>query len=122
MCSPTGVAHSYVNVTTLLPTSPWRAVVILLPAFFIDIVQQVLVVLQLIVKWIFTAVLMYIFRWGSGAGARTACCLVSLSLLRPRGAVRTLQTYTHTRTHARPHAHTQAHAHAHALAWATRVF
>ncbi|KAF5835382.1 hypothetical protein DUNSADRAFT_7467, partial [Dunaliella salina] len=36
--------------------------VILLPAFFINIVQNVLVVLQLIVKWVFTVVLIYIFR------------------------------------------------------------
>lgn len=39
-----------------------NAVVILLPAFFLDIVQNVLVVLQLVVKWIFTAVLIWIFR------------------------------------------------------------
>jgi hypothetical protein len=37
-------------------------VVILLPAFFLDIVQNVLVVLQLVVKWIFTAILIWIFR------------------------------------------------------------
>jgi len=53
---------------------PLCAVVIMLPAFFINIVQNVLVVLQLVVKWLFTAVLIYIFRWVKKLMLRRSDC------------------------------------------------